>query len=350
MLGRRTDRRRSGEGRNVRSNDEGTMRAVIRAGVSVCTVRPFRPGRFAARRRSVLSALLCVSAYLCVSVRADPEQFRGGTELVSVYATVQGQDGRLVPDLRQEDFIVTDNGRPQPITFFSSERSPFSVVLLLDRSMSMEPHKDVVNQAAAVFVKQMLPADRARIGFIANRMTIAPSEFTASHDALIDVLRQPVGGGASPIWFSVDQSITALYGVEGRRVILLMSDGDDQPYDGFPRTDYKGLLDRIRRSGVMIYAIGFTVAELRDGRTETTKPNEKLRQIADVSGGGYFAMRTTADLSGLFTQVADELHQQYWLGFAPPKRDGKLHEIEVKVKRPGLVARARRSYLAPSGQ
>ena len=294
-------------------------------------------------------ALLCAS--MCVAgFDALAAQFRGGTELVSVYATVQERDGRLVPDLRQEDFVVTDNGKPQPITFFSNDTTPFSIVLLLDRSASMGRHRDVVHDAASAFIAQMAPGDRARIGTIGTRILISPPEFTSSHETLQQVLAQPSSGDASPIWLAVDQSITALYGLEGRRIILLMSDGDDQPADNHPRTPFKGLLDRIRRSGVMVYSIGFTIEEMRGGRTEPIKPNDKLRELAEVGGGGYFEMQTTADLRGLFTRVADELHRQYWIGFAPPKRDGKLHEIEVKVKRPGLVARARRSYLAPSGQ
>ena len=296
-----------------------------------------------------------VAASLCLAVGAVgfdglAAQFRGGTELVSVYTTVQERDGRLVPDLRQEDFVVTDNGRPQPITFFSNDKTPFTIVVLLDRSASMRQHHDVVRDAASAFVAEMTPADRARIGTIGTRILLSPPDFTADRDALRQVLDQPSGGDASPIWLAVDQSITALYGLTGRRIILLMSDGDDQPADNHPRTPFKGLLDRIQRSGVMVYTIGFTIAETRGGRTEAIKPNEKLRELAEVGGGGYFEMTRTSDLRGLFTRVADELHRQYWIGFAPPRRDGKLHEIEVKVKRPNLVVRARRTYLAPSGQ
>lgn len=304
--------------------------------------------------RGRIGAFLRISVFLSASVGAavlySAPQFRGGTELVSVYTTVQERDGRLVPDLRQEDFVVTDNGKAQPITFFSNDKIPFSIVLLLDRSASMGQHRDVVHDAASAFIAQMAPADRARIGTIGTRILISPPDFTSSHETLRRVLEQPSGGDSSPIWLAVDQSITALYGLTGRRIILLMSDGDDQPADNHPRTPFRGLLDRIRRSGVMVYTIGFTIAETRGGRSERIKPNEKLRELAEVGGGGYFEMMNTSDLRGLFTRVAEELHRQYWLGFAPPRRDGKLHEIEVKVKRPGLITRARRSYLAPSGQ
>ena len=201
-----------------------------------------------------------------------PGQYRTSTELVSVYATVQERNGRLVPDLRQEDFSITDEGREQRITVFSNEASPFSVVVLLDRSGSMMLHQRVITEAASVFVDQMLPVDRARIGAIGNRISIAPPEFTTSHDALREVLARPLGDGASPVWLAVDQSITALYEQPGRRVILLLSDGNDEPTAAHQRTPFKGLLERVKRSGVMVYAVGFGSAETRNGRPKAIPP------------------------------------------------------------------------------
>lgn len=277
-------------------------------------------------------------------------QFRAGTDLVSVYTTVQDRGGRLVPDLRLEDFSITDEGKEQRITYFSNEISPFSVVVLLDRSGSMMQHLGVIRDAASAFVDQMLPADQARIGNIGTRITIAPAEFTSNHGILRDVLAQPLGGGSSPVWLSIDQSITALYGQAGRRVVLILSDGHDEPSANHPRTPFKVVAERVRRADVMVYAVGFAAAELRDGQTRIERPDSKLRELAAVSGGGYFEITDTADLRRLFTRVSEELHRQYWLGFEPPKRDGKIHEIRVKVKHPGMTARARQSYLAPSGQ
>jgi Ca-activated chloride channel family protein len=272
-------------------------------------------------------------------------QFRVATDLVSVYATVQEPSGRLVPDLREADFEVTDNGKAQPIALFSSAASPFSVVLLLDRSASMVQHRGLIRDAAAAFIERMKPEDSARIGSINTRITILPAEFTSDRAALFDALAKPAGGGASPVWVAVDQSITALYGLTGRRVILVLSDGRDEPSGYYPTSTFKAVADRVRRSGVMVYAVGFP---LRGNGGRVEKPNRKLREVAELSGGGYFEMAATADLPSLFARVAEELHHQYWLGFVPPKRDGRFHDIKVKVKRPGLVARARPSYLAPA--
>lgn len=289
----------------------------------------------------VLAALLVGAGLLVAPVFG---QFRVATELVSVYATVQEPSGRLVPDLRETDFEITDNGRPQQIALFSSAASPFSVVLLLDRSASMVQHRELIRDAAAAFIDRMKPEDQARIGSINTRITIMPTGFTSDRPALFEALAKPVGGGASPVWVAVDQSLTALYGLSGRRVILLLSDGRDEPSGYYPTSTFKAVADRVRRSGVMVYAVGFPLAG-NGGRLQ--KPDRKLRDLASLSGGGYFEMAATADLPSLFSRVAEELHHQYWLGFVPPKRDGRFHEIKVKVKRPGMTARARPSYLAP---
>ena len=302
------------------------------------------------RRTLGIVALLAAAVALARPAAQGQAQFHSGTELVSVYATVQEKSGRLVPDLRQEDFSISDDGKEQPITFFSNEVSPFSVVVLLDRSGSMIQHLPVIRDAAAAFVEQMLPDDKARIGSIGTRITIAPAEFTSSHDILRSVVGQSLGGGSSPVWLSIDLSITALYGQPGRRVILILSDGHDEPSDNHPRTPFNSVAERIRRAEVMVYAVGFAAIDMRDGSARIEHADKRLRELADISGGGYFELTDTAELKSLFTRVSEELHRQYWLGFEPKKRDGKFHEIRVKVKRPGMIARARQSYLAPAKQ
>ena len=84
----------------------------------------------------------------------------------------------------------------------------------------------------------------------------------------------------------------------------------------------------------------------RGGSMRSQKPDEGLAKIALETGGGYFELTSTDDLKSTFARVADELHRQYALGFAPPKLDGKAHKLEVRVKRPGMTARARKSYVA----
>ena len=120
------------------------------------------------------------------------------------------------------------------------------------------------------------------------------------------------------------------------------------------------MIDRARLEDVMIYAIG-----LRSRRTRPATPgigpgglqamllsdlpDPGLARVAEETGGGYIEIRPGQDLGAAFASVADELHTQYLLAFAPPKRDAKVHKIEVKVDTAGLKPRARRSYVAPKG-
>jgi Ca-activated chloride channel family protein len=284
-------------------------------------------------------------ALAALSLTTVHGQFRSTTELVSVYATVQDQTSRLVPDLTQGDFVITDNGKEQPITVFSNDIAPFSVVVMLDRSGSLRNHQIVIRDAAMAFVVRLLPDDQARIGSFGDRpgntVVISPPAFTSAKDALVDVLRPPVTvAGNSPVWYSIDQAITALTTQTGRRVVVIFTDGHDEPVPMPGLVDVQDLLHRVRQANVMLYALAFS-----DDRRR--RPDPDLRKLADDSGGGYFEVTDTERLGPLFTRVAEELHRQYWLGFVPPLHDGKAHRIDVKVKRPGLTVRARQTYIAP---
>jgi len=85
-------------------------------------------------------------------------------------------------------------------------------------------------------------------------------------------------------------------------------------------------------------AMGALIADL---------PDPGLARVAEDTGGGYIEIRYGDDLGGAFERVADELHSQYLLGFAAPKRDGKVHHIEVRMTKGGLKARGQKTYVAP---
>jgi Ca-activated chloride channel family protein len=97
----------------------------------------------------------------------------------------------------------------------------------------------------------------------------------------------------------------------------------------------------------MIYSIGLQSVYFNGQHQVRSQPDRGLRKISDETGGGYFELRRTDDLGPTFTRVAQELHSQYVLGFAPAT-DGKLHKLDVRVKKAGMTARARKSYLAPA--
>jgi len=280
-------------------------------------------------------------------------QFRSSTELVPVYATVQDKDKALVTDLKQSDFTITDNGKVQEIAFFSNEIAPFSAVVMLDRSGSMFGYQLAIREAATAFVRQLLPDDHVRIGsfgdYVGNRIVIKPPTFTDSKGELLEILNTPIGlGNTSPVLISIDQSITALSQRAGRRVVVIFSDGYDEAAPSLMAVKPKDLVERARRGDVLVYALGFVrVQDRGEGRApKVTPPDPLLRQLADETGGSYFELRDAADLTRLFTRIAEELHRQYWLAFAPQVKDGKVHTIQVRVKNKDLVVQARQSYLA----
>src|SRR5207247_6544877 len=203
--------------------------------------------------RIIIAALLLASS----SLLAQEPTFRGATQTVAVYATVQGADGRLVPDLTRDAFSVFDNGRHETLTLFANDVQPITVVMLLDRSGSMKANFTLVEEAAERFVAVMLPGDKARIGSFSNRIQVDPRDFTSDHDELVGILRtelQPEG--PTPLWNAVNVGITALLHQQGRRVILVFTDGVDAPMNFSASTSLKDVMKRAEEENVMVYAIG----------------------------------------------------------------------------------------------
>src|SRR5262245_23478275 len=139
--------------------------------------------------RRWLTAAGLVAALGAAIAGAPQTTFKAGTRTVAVYATVTDGTGRLVPDLSRDDFIVEDEGRRQTLTVFDNQLQPITIVVLLDRSGSMEGNFDLVREAAEVFVAQLLPRDKAKIGSFSNRIQVDPSEFTSNRDDLVGILR-----------------------------------------------------------------------------------------------------------------------------------------------------------------
>ena len=185
--------------------------------------------------------------------------FRAGVPTVSVYATVVDPSGHLVPDLKQDDFEVYDNGKRQDLTLFANDVQPITLVMMLDRSQSMEPNFTLVRDAAEQFVTNLLPQDRVRLGSFSDRIQIDPETFTSDKDELVRILRNNLlDAGTTPLWNATAMAMTALAREEGRRVVLLFTDGHDGP--DFATRETNVSLSRIREraaaEGVMVYAIG----------------------------------------------------------------------------------------------
>jgi Ca-activated chloride channel family protein len=293
-------------------------------------------------RLSIVSTLAYAASF---TVLAQEPTFRSGTELVSLFVTVADAEGRLVPDLTESDFEVLDNGKPQPIVHFENVVQPITVVVMLDTSGSMTGSISLLKDAAEQFFIRLLPDDRARVGAFNDKIEIT-AHFTNDRDQLITDTRQLDFGNGTRLWDAVLLSLDELKGIEGRRVVLVFTDGDDTD----SRTRFGTIVDRARSDEAMIYAIGLESNYFNGERMVRSEPDSGLRRIADETGGGYFELKKTADLAPTFTRVAQELHAQYVMGFAPTQLDGKVHQLSVRVKQRGMTARARRSYVATPGR
>lgn len=282
-------------------------------------------------------------------VAAQQPTFRSSTQVVSLFATVLDAQNRLVPDLTQDDFQILDNDKPQQLTVFQSENQPITVVVMLDTSASMTGSIQLLKQAAEQFIVRLLPEDKGAVGAFNDKIELS-AQFSNDRDQLVTEVRDLDFGNGTRLFDGIAEGLNQLQGVDGRKVILVFTDGDDTS----SRVGRGTVMDRARAEEVMIYAIGLQ-SEYFDGqRTVRSKPDSALRRLADETGGGYFELKQTSDLGPTFTRVAQELHSQYMLGFEAQQLDGKVHKLTVKMKQAGMTARARRSYVAsaaaPSGK
>jgi VWFA-related protein len=353
--------------------------------------------------------IVAVAAGVVLAGSTQQSAFRSGTNTVSIYATVVDSDGHLVTDLNRGDFEVFDNGKRQDLTVFANDRQPLSLIIMLDRSGSMSSAFGLVREAAEEFVLNLFPEDRVRIGSFSSRIQIDPETFTSDKAEMRRILREELQGtGPTPLWNATDQAMQALVDEQGRRVVLMFTDGKDTPEFG-PNVRFETLLARVQAEETMVYGIGLSTSrcvtpmrtpdatggilfQRRPGRPGRpglpgqggplgrppgvprippirglppvvvpppnprprtsgarcfeSEPDPELRELAEVGGGGYFELESTDDLGKTFARVADELHHQYLLAFTAQELDNTLHEIEVRVRQPDMQVRARRSYFA----
>ena len=316
--------------------------------------------------RLLISGCVVAAALAVAQAQQQPPTFGTTTRTVAIYATVTDSQGRLARDLTRDSFEVYDNGVRQELTVFSNDLQPITAIMLLDRSGSMKPNFALQVRAAETFVRGMLAEDRLRIGNFGREIIIEPDDFTSDRDVLARVLRGDLqSDGPTPLWNAIDRAIDKLLLEQGRRVVVAMSDGVDEPVDFSGRAkSMKDVMKRAEDNDIMIYAVGVeglspmqpqpgsgfggpgTMPQRRN-QPVMQKPDEGMAKIAAATGGGYFELTSPGDVLGKFDRVIDELHHQYALGFVPQKADGKVHELTVKVTRPGYAVRARKHYLAP---
>jgi Ca-activated chloride channel homolog len=302
-----------------------------------------------ARRAALCAASAAVGGGLLVAqvapLQRSARTLRSSVEVTAVTATVRDADGRLVPDLPAGAFTIFEDGLPQPITQFTSERVPVGLGLLLDVSDSMFGQR-IVDARAAVerFLLESLSQDDALFVMTFNHQPRLLTTWTTPSAAItvrngLDSIR-PSGGTAI-----YDAVLSALPVIDrrprDRAALVIISDGADTASD----TSLRDLRAALLRTDAFIYAVAID-SPLRQAINTRVNP-EALAEITNQSGGRTEVVHDTTELAAATARIAEELNTQYVLGYSSPRPgDGKFHGIRVRVDRPGYKVRARNGYVA----
>jgi len=286
-----------------------------------------------------------VAVLLALAVSAAAAQrapLRSSIEITVVTATVRDADGKLVTGLPKEAFEVYEDGERLPIAQFTNERVPLGLGLLLDISDSMFGRRIRDAQAAVerFLVTLLDPKDAFFVMAFNHEARLLfgwKTEPGGVHDALAKL--QPTGSTAI-----YDAIVTALPLIEQRprerAAIVLITDGADTASD----TTLHTLRPALVRSDAFVYAIAIDTPEPQ----AITKINvNTLNEITGQSGGRTEVVRSTADLEPATASIAEELNNQYVLGYSSPRPgDGQFHSIRVRTTNPTYKVRARNGYVA----
>jgi Ca-activated chloride channel family protein len=287
---------------------------------------------FAAGLAAALSTVAL--AKVGIVAAAAGAQFKSGTRAVPIYATVTDPSGGLVTDLTAADFLIDDNGARQTVSVFTNDIQAITIAILLDISPSLFPVFSRTASALKEFTGRLTHDDRACLGMFSHVVTLDP-KLTDNPETLLGRLATPTPWPAgTAIWDAVEAGRAALEAEGGRRVVLIVSDGADNA----SRVDADKTRATLQREGVMVYAI------LLRGRFGLDA--SEIGALANATGGRAMELKTADDIPAAMQRVADELHHQYVIGFSPGRLDDRVHRLDVKVKRPGVTVRARKTYYA----
>jgi Ca-activated chloride channel family protein len=312
-------------------------------GVQVCTVAtpPFEcewnSGERIAAHQVRAVATLRNGTRLVQTVRTKTVAFAESVDVdvVQITAVVTDDDGRFVRGLKKSDFVVEEDGKPQVMTHFAAENIPLELIAAIDVSASMREAMPGVKVAAKKFLAGLETRDQVTLlGFNENIFTLARrSTDQAVRARAIDRIA-PWGGTA--LYDVIVNAIDLLGRQSGRRSIVLFSDGDDQN----SHAPLDTALARTEGSDATIYAIG-------QGRAVHSRDLQRLLQrLADISGGRAFFADDPSKLETIFTQILEDIRNQYLLAYPAPDdaRNGVWHKIQVRAGGGKYHVRARQGY------
>jgi len=276
--------------------------------------------------------------------------FKAGADVVSLNVTVTEGDV-LIPGLEQAMFSVFEDGVQQDIAYFSRTPQPIALSLLIDTSTSMDRKLAVAQEAAIGFARRLQPTDAAQIIDFDSRHEILQA-FTSDRNLLEQAIRKTQVGGSTSLYNAIYVALSELKRVRAatpdqvrRQAIVVLSDGEDTT----SVIAYEDVLEAAKRSEVAVYAIGLRTKQEREKR-EYSEAEFVLKTLSGETGGRVFFVEDVTELPSVYQKIADELANQYSIGYTSKnnKRDGAWRAIVVKVNRPNTAARTKRGYFAPT--
>jgi Ca-activated chloride channel homolog len=297
--------------------------------------------------RTLTLVSVSLAAVVCLDAAQRPS-FRSTIDLVMLNVTVTGPGGKYVTDLSSDDFQVLEDGRPQNVAYFSPANVPMSVSLVLDTSSSMDEEMPLSKQAAMDFIARLRPGDVAEIVSFDSKVEVL-QPMTSDRALLESAIQRMRAGGSTALYNGVYIVLRQLEKVRPqsgddvrRQVIVVLSDGEDTS----SLVTFEHLLDSAKRAQTGIYTVGLGLEE----PTRITRSDGEfgLRQLALETGGRLFLPKRPTDLVDVYSQIANELSNQYVVGYlsSNPQADGAWRRVAVRVLRPNMQARTRAGYYA----
>lgn len=284
-------------------------------------------------------------------------RFHSGVDVVRLSVTARDESGGLVHDLTREEFEVYEDGQRQEIGPIGHHETPISVVVLLDKSGSMSGEKLMhAEDGVIAFVRALKKADEALIIAFSDSVD-ALGGFGINAPAIERAVKRVEAEGGTRLYDAVIEGARAISTLERKekRALLLLSDGADTA--SVAKLDEA--IEAVRLAGVPVYAIA---VEYGEPSRLGSRPSEALwrqlrspgevtpiRRLTDGTGGWTYPIEAAKRCKEICIRVADELRNQYLLGYYPAKvnRDGQWRSIEVRTTRPGITLTTRNGYYAP---
>jgi Ca-activated chloride channel family protein len=289
----------------------------------------------------------------------EDEVVRIDTNLVSFAVSVYSKKLRTqVTTLTQNDFTISEDGRPEEISYFGTTAAPFDLVLLLDLSGSTSGKRKLIRKSTQRFIEAARPSDRLAIVTFADSPNVV-SPLTNDRAKLLESLNgiDESKGGSSNVWDALKFTLDHVIGekmLARRRAVVFMTDGVDNAlanYDGGSATNFADLLETVRSNSALIIPIYLDTED--DDYTFVKRVFENARKtlarLADESGGLYYKAKKIEDLEGVYGQVIEDLGKVYSLGYKPTndKRDHTWRTVKIQLpNQPDLITRARPGYYA----